>query len=203
MRAIFLRSSLTNTTARAQNFAPSRFDKPRGTVRYGVIPQRRAHRAKAALTLTLTYYAREGADGQAVVCPLLRGSSPTRWVAPKQHRGLKPQELDRQAICSISITTFSGRSGCFWSMSIQSASGGSRLASEPLKCRQSAQSGHRSDATTIHSASASWLARSRVPAADTDRAPVNVIARLGSHIGRMRSVGQYRQAATNCGLTQS
>jgi hypothetical protein len=32
-------------------------------------------------------YAREGADGQAVVCPLLRGSSPTRWVAPKQHRG--------------------------------------------------------------------------------------------------------------------
>src|SRR6202035_2255999 len=30
---------------------------------------------------------REGADGQAVVCPLLRGSSPTRGVAPKQHRG--------------------------------------------------------------------------------------------------------------------
>jgi hypothetical protein len=33
-----------------------------------------------------TLYAR--ADGQAVVCPLLRGSSPTRGVAPKQHRGL-------------------------------------------------------------------------------------------------------------------
>ena len=32
--------------------------------------------------------AREGADGQAVVCPLLRGSSPTRGVAPKQHRVL-------------------------------------------------------------------------------------------------------------------
>src|SRR5664279_2967153 len=32
---------------------------------------------------------REGADGQAVVCPLLRGSSPTRGVAPKQHRGLR------------------------------------------------------------------------------------------------------------------
>jgi hypothetical protein len=32
-------------------------------------------------------HAREGADGQAVVCPLLRGSSPTRGVAPKQHRG--------------------------------------------------------------------------------------------------------------------
>jgi hypothetical protein len=32
-------------------------------------------------------YAREGADGQVVVCPLLRGSSPTRGVAPKQHRG--------------------------------------------------------------------------------------------------------------------
>jgi alkylation response protein AidB-like acyl-CoA dehydrogenase len=31
-------------------------------------------------------HAREGADGQAVVCPLLRGSSPTRGVAPKQHR---------------------------------------------------------------------------------------------------------------------
>src|ERR1700681_3338867 len=32
-------------------------------------------------------YAREGADGQAVVCPLLPGSSQTRGVAPKQHRG--------------------------------------------------------------------------------------------------------------------
>src|SRR5674476_399073 len=31
-------------------------------------------------------HAREGADGQAVVCPLLRGRSPTRGVAPKQHR---------------------------------------------------------------------------------------------------------------------
>jgi len=38
--------------------------------------------------ITLTR-AREGADGQAVVCPLLRGSSPTRGVAPKQHRGLR------------------------------------------------------------------------------------------------------------------
>src|SRR5674476_538452 len=37
----------------------------------------------------LSPLAREGADGQAVVCPLLRGSSPTRWVAPKQHRGLR------------------------------------------------------------------------------------------------------------------
>src|ERR1700676_262302 len=36
------------------------------------------------LSITLT---REGADGQAGVCPLLRGSSPTRWVAPKRHRG--------------------------------------------------------------------------------------------------------------------
>src|SRR5450759_1319490 len=32
------------------------------------------------------FHAREGADGQAVVCPLLRGSSPTRGVAPQQHR---------------------------------------------------------------------------------------------------------------------
>jgi CMD domain protein len=30
-------------------------------------------------------YARGGADGQAVVCPLLRGRSPTRGVAPKSH----------------------------------------------------------------------------------------------------------------------
>src|SRR6202011_5899225 len=30
---------------------------------------------------------REGADGQAVVCPLLRGSLATRGVAPKQHEG--------------------------------------------------------------------------------------------------------------------
>ena len=33
------------------------------------------------LSITLT---REGADGQAVVCPLLRGSSPTRWVATRR-----------------------------------------------------------------------------------------------------------------------
>jgi hypothetical protein len=38
-----------------------------------------------------------GADGQAVVCPLLRGSSPTRWVAPKQHRdGLQDVASDQQ-----------------------------------------------------------------------------------------------------------
>src|SRR5271170_451015 len=42
-----------------------------------------------AITLLLTLYAREGAAGQAVVCPLLRGSSPTRAVAPKQHGGLR------------------------------------------------------------------------------------------------------------------
>src|SRR5664280_2967261 len=40
-----------------------------------------------ALTSFPYLSAREGADGQAVVCPLLRGSSPTRGVAPKQHRG--------------------------------------------------------------------------------------------------------------------
>jgi hypothetical protein len=45
MRAIFLRSSLITTTESAQSLAPSRFDEPRGTVRYGVIPQRRAHHA--------------------------------------------------------------------------------------------------------------------------------------------------------------
>src|SRR6202161_2125690 len=40
------------------------------------------------LALLSAIHAREGAAGQAVVCPLLRGSSPTRGVAPKQHRGL-------------------------------------------------------------------------------------------------------------------
>jgi hypothetical protein len=33
------------------------------------------------------------ADGQAVVCPLLRGSSPTRGVAPKQHRGSRQNSI--------------------------------------------------------------------------------------------------------------
>jgi hypothetical protein len=42
MRATFQRSSLITTTASAQNFASSRFDNPRGTVRYGVIPKPRA-----------------------------------------------------------------------------------------------------------------------------------------------------------------
>ena len=39
---------------------------------------------RPALTLSVTLTAREGADGQAVVCRLLRGSSPTRGVAPKR-----------------------------------------------------------------------------------------------------------------------
>src|ERR1700681_3408229 len=58
---------------------------------YGVARQREGSRHNSiggpAFTLSITLSAREGADGQAVVCPLLRGSSPTRWVAPKQHRG--------------------------------------------------------------------------------------------------------------------
>src|ERR1035437_9759359 len=41
------------------------------------------------VNLSYQPYARGGADGQAGVCPLLRGSSPTRGVAPKQHRGLR------------------------------------------------------------------------------------------------------------------
>jgi len=41
------------------------------------------------ITLNSHPYAPEGADGQAVVCPLLRGRSPTRGVAPKPHRGLR------------------------------------------------------------------------------------------------------------------
>src|ERR1035437_9578982 len=57
---------------------------------YGVARQREGSRQNSigpALTYLITLSAREGADGQAVVCPLLRGSSPTRGVAPKQHRG--------------------------------------------------------------------------------------------------------------------
>ena len=52
---------------------------------YGVARQREGSRQNStgvpALTPFCHPYAREGADGQAVVCPLLRGSSPTRWVA--------------------------------------------------------------------------------------------------------------------------
>jgi hypothetical protein len=57
---------------------------------YGVIPQLRAslqnRRGKRVNLFSPPLRAREGAAGQAVVCPLLRGSSPTRGVAPKQHR---------------------------------------------------------------------------------------------------------------------
>src|SRR5450631_976591 len=57
---------------------------------YGVARQREGSRQNSiggpALTSFPHLNAREGADGQAVVCPWLRGSSPTRWVAPKQHR---------------------------------------------------------------------------------------------------------------------
>src|ERR1700694_1371644 len=43
-------------------------------------------RAKTALGPCFTPFCQPYArEGQAVVCPLLRGSSPTRWVAPKQH----------------------------------------------------------------------------------------------------------------------
>src|ERR1700693_3489282 len=55
---------------------------------YGVARQREGSRQNSIGTLSITL-TREGADGQAVVCPLLRGSSPTRGVAPKQHRGLR------------------------------------------------------------------------------------------------------------------
>src|SRR3954451_1370631 len=52
---------------------------------YGVARQRDRSRqnSRGPLTPSVTLYAREG---QAVVCPLLRGRSPTRSVAPKQPR---------------------------------------------------------------------------------------------------------------------
>src|SRR5450759_235540 len=60
---------------------------------YGVARQRDASRQNSiggrVNPFPSPLHAREGADGQAVVCPLLRGSSPTRWVAPKQHRGAR------------------------------------------------------------------------------------------------------------------
>src|SRR5450759_1438541 len=57
---------------------------------YGVASQREGSRQNSiggrVNPFLSPLHAREGADGQAVVCPLLRGSSPTRGVAPKQHR---------------------------------------------------------------------------------------------------------------------
>jgi hypothetical protein len=47
----------------------------------------RSPRDLVIFNLAIDSKLRACADGQAVVCPLLRGSSPTRWVAPKQHRG--------------------------------------------------------------------------------------------------------------------
>src|SRR5674476_1391914 len=57
---------------------------------YGVARPREGSRQNSIgprVNLVYQPYARGGADGQAVVCPLLRGSSATRGVAPKQHRG--------------------------------------------------------------------------------------------------------------------
>jgi hypothetical protein len=62
-------------------------DMHRGWYTAGTLLNRRS--VPPAFTLVSPLRAREGADGQAVVCPLLRGSSPTRAVAPKQHRGLR------------------------------------------------------------------------------------------------------------------
>src|SRR6202166_4164455 len=60
---------------------------------YGVARQREGSRQNSIggprFPFTPASRVREGADGQAAVCPLLRGSSPTRGVAPKQHRGLR------------------------------------------------------------------------------------------------------------------
>src|ERR1700680_4279883 len=62
---------------------------------YGVARQREGSRQNGIGAPRLPYLSplrgREGAAGQAGVCPLLRGSSPTRGVAPKQHRGWPPR----------------------------------------------------------------------------------------------------------------
>src|SRR5674476_1238185 len=53
---------------------------------YGVARQREGSRQNS-IGAPACSLARDVRDGQAVVCPLLRGSSATRGVAPKQHRG--------------------------------------------------------------------------------------------------------------------
>src|SRR6266404_4670084 len=57
---------------------------------YGVARQRDGSRQNSTgrLYSPLSPLRARAREGQAVVCPLLRGSSPTRWVAPKQHWGL-------------------------------------------------------------------------------------------------------------------
>src|SRR5450631_739398 len=80
-------------SARCYGVARQREGSRQNSIGYGVARQREGSRQNSigspALTSFLYLSAREGADGQAVVCPLLRGSSPTRGVAPKQHRGLR------------------------------------------------------------------------------------------------------------------
>jgi hypothetical protein len=63
-------------------------DEPISGIRLSDWLHRKAHDETAPrFPFTSATRVREGAAGQAVVCPLLRGSSPTRGVAPKQHRG--------------------------------------------------------------------------------------------------------------------
>src|SRR5471032_287343 len=56
---------------------------------YGVARQRDGSRQNSTGTRVNPCCHPYACEGQAVVCPLLRGSSPTRGVAPKQHRGLR------------------------------------------------------------------------------------------------------------------
>src|SRR6266851_2632246 len=63
---------------------------------YGVARQREGSRQNSRRSRDNTnsrLRPRGGADGQAVVCPLLRGSSPTRGVAPKQQEGSRACSL--------------------------------------------------------------------------------------------------------------
>src|SRR5437763_925390 len=89
-RACFL-SGISGSRVGAEESGAASFDLLVSAARYGAAGSGRhaadragepLHRAPP-LTPSVTLYAREG---QAVVCPLLRGRSPTRSVAPKQPR---------------------------------------------------------------------------------------------------------------------
>ena len=85
-RFIDFRAALTSLISLTR----ARMARPWSARCYGVARQREGSRQNSIggrVNLTYQPYARAGADGQAVVCPLLRGSSPTRGVAPKQIGG--------------------------------------------------------------------------------------------------------------------
>jgi hypothetical protein len=78
MRVIFLRSSLIATTMSAQNLTLSTFNEPRGTVRYGVIRQRRAPHATSHMYSDLIAGAALGSKTLMKDMKALRGAIGTQ-----------------------------------------------------------------------------------------------------------------------------